>query len=572
MQILLIDDDTIDRLAVKRVLRDSNLTITCIDEAHTADEGFEKAIAKPYDLIILDYQLPPSNGIDVLVGLKESQGFSTSVVMLSHSNDEELALKCIEAGAQDFIMKGEISATRLRRAIIIAQERHALALQIQENHSQLKKLAEIDPLTGLNNRYFFDEQLKTMLNISSRTGNALALILIDLDKFKGINDRFGHVVGDCVLQQFSQRLKSSTRDSDLLFRIGGDEFAVIANNLGSEEKVVQLVQRILAAFEQPMVIDTQSIGVSVSIGIASCPECALESIELRKCADIALYRAKDRGRGQAQYYSKTFHALMEYRLRIERELKHAVAKGEFELHYQPQFNQSMELVGAEALIRWYHPKLGLLYPEAFIAIAEERGLIIPIGDWVIENAIRQLSVWKKHGYAGGSLTVAVNISPIQLADHHFSSRVQSMLKRYGVAAKSIEFEIVERCLISEGVAASTLNALGDLGIRVAIDDFGTGFSAISRLKDYPIDIVKIDKSFLKSIELGESQRLFRAICAFADSLGYETVVEGVETIEQHQICQSMQVTRVQGFKYSKPLTAAAFETQFTSLSQKLRIQ
>ncbi|MFH0236350.1 diguanylate cyclase domain-containing protein, partial [Vibrio diabolicus] len=415
MKVLIIDDDTIDRLAIKKTLRSTDLPISIIEEAQTAHEGLDKALKQSFDVILLDYQLPPSTGMEVLIALKSNSDFSTSIVMLSHSNDEELALKCIEMGAQDFVMKNEISSIRLRRAIIIATERYFLEQKVLETHTQLKQLAETDTLTGVFNRHFFDERLKKFLLMASRSQTPLALLLIDVDRFKGINDQYGHVTGDHVLQEVAQRLQCNTRDSDSLFRIGGDEFAVIATNLASEEQVDLIVRRILSAFESNFNIDQQCIEVSISIGVASYPECASNSLELRKCSDIALYRAKEKGRKQAQYYSKTFHDTVDQRLRIESNLKQAIQKEEFELHYQPQFDKSMRLVGAEALIRWYHPDLGFVPPDVFIPIAEESGLIENIGEWVIETAIRQMSIWRTACFFPESFTLAVNLSPKQLS-------------------------------------------------------------------------------------------------------------------------------------------------------------
>ncbi|MBS9998981.1 EAL domain-containing protein [Vibrio alginolyticus] len=562
MKVLIIDDDTIDRLAIKKTLRSTDLPISIIEEAQTAHEGLDKALKQSFDMILLDYQLPPSTGMEVLIALKSNSDFSTSIVMLSHSNDEELALKCIEMGAQDFVMKNEISSIRLRRAIIIATERYFLEQKVLETHTQLKQLAETDTLTGVFNRHFFDERLKKFLLMASRSQAPLALLLIDVDRFKDINDQYGHVTGDHVLQEVAQRLQSNTRDSDSLFRIGGDEFAVIATNFTSEGQVDLIVRRILSAFESNFNIDQQCIEVSISIGVASYPECASNSLELRKCSDIALYRAKEKGRKQAQYYSKAFHDTVDQRLRIESNLKQAIQKEEFELHYQPQFDKSMRLVGAEALIRWYHPDLGFVPPDVFIPIAEESGLIENIGEWVIETAIRQMSIWRTACFFPESFTLAVNLSPKQLSAPQLVERVAAFLHLYGVGASHIEFEITENCLLPKGNASKTLNELSRLGIQIAIDDFGTGYSSLSHLKYFPIDIIKIDRSFLKDIEVHTSRQLFEAICAFARSLNYEIIAEGIETPEQHRACNSMNVSRVQGFKYSKPLTVESFEKRY----------
>lgn len=563
MKILLIDDDTVDRIAIARTLKNTDLPISVIEEAQTADEGLIRALEQAFDIILLDYQLPPTTGLELLIALRANANFATSIVMLSHSNDEELALKCIEAGAQDFVMKSEISAMRLRRAVLIATERYYLEQKILETHSQLKQLAEYDTLTSLNNRHFFDERLKKLLFMASRVRKPLALLLIDVDRFKEINDQYGHIAGDIVLQEVSMRLQASTRESDSLFRIGGDEFAVIASYLESERDVYTLVQRILSTFEKAITIDNHDIDFSVSIGIAIYPECGSNSLELRKNADIALYRAKDKGRNQAQYYSKKIHASIDQRLRIENGLKSAIQRNELELHYQPQFNLSMKLVGAEALLRWYSPKLGSIPPDVFIPIAEASGLIIDIGYWVIETAIKQLSKWNKSYLLDENFKLAINISPKQLSEEKISTEIKQLLQFYGVKPSNIEIEITESNLITKGTKASrSLTELSQVGVKVAVDDFGTGYSSISHLKYFPIDIIKIDRTFIKDIEVKSSRQLFKAICAFASSLDYEIVAEGIETPAQHRACSDAGVSRVQGYKYSKPVAVESFEKQF----------
>ncbi|AIW17779.1 EAL domain-containing protein [Vibrio coralliilyticus] len=567
MKVLLIDDDTIDRLAIVRTLQNTDLPISVIEEVQTADEGLVKALEQSFDIILLDYQLPPTTGLELLITLRAQTNFATSIVMLSHSNDEDLALRCIEAGAQDFVMKNEISAMRLRRSVLIATERYFLERKIIETHTQLKQLAEFDTLTGLNNRHFFDERFKKLLFMASRVRKPLALLLIDVDRFKEINDQYGHVTGDRVLQEVSIRLQSSTRESDSLFRIGGDEFAVIASHLERENDVYTLVQRILSAFESDIAVDNYKIDFSVSIGAAIYPECGSNSLELRKNADIALYRAKDKGRNQAQYYSKKIHASIDQRLRIENGLKTAIQRNELELHYQPQFNLSMQLVGAEALLRWHSPKLGSVSPDVFIPIAETSGLIIDIGYWVIETAIKQVAMWDKSQLLDESFRLAINVSPKQLSEEKVSTEIKQLLECYSIKPSSIELEITESNLITNGTKAlKSLTELSQVGVKIAIDDFGTGYSSISHLKYFPIDIIKIDRAFIKDIEVKSSLQLFRAICAFASSLDYETVAEGIETPAQHKACSDAKVSRVQGYKYSKPITVESFEKQYLTLA------
>ncbi|MEH0740447.1 EAL domain-containing protein [Vibrio cholerae] len=563
MKILIIDDDTIDRIAAIRTLRDTDLPIQVIDEATTAHEGLKMALANKYDVILLDYQLPPSNGIEVLMQLRSVSDFSTSIVMLSHSNDEELALSCIEVGAQDFIMKKEITASRLRRAIVIATERYYLEQQIQAKHTELKRMAEEDSLTGLSNRYFFDETLKKALLIASRSKKPLMLLLIDLDKFKDINDSLGHVVGDAVLRHVAQRLSHCSRKSDYLCRIGGDEFAIIIQNLEMKNHVHLLVQRLLKAFEEPIIVDSHSIDMTISIGIASAPECATNSVDLTKCADIALYRAKDQGRNQAQYYSKAFHNLIEKRIRIENDLKRAIQNDEFELYFQPQFDRNANLVGAEALLRWNHKKLGIVSPTDFIPIAEESHLMIEIGHWVFRAAFDQLKIWKEQFERfSASFVVAINVSPKQLTELSLKTQLEEYLSFYEVSPSQVELEITENCLVAEGASTEMLQQLSGLGFKIAVDDFGTGYSSLSHLKEYPIDIIKIDKSFMANVEEKSAQQLFTAICLFATSLEYDTVAEGIETEFQSSLCQGVGVARHQGYFYSQPLPVEEFEKKY----------
>ncbi|KGY09979.1 GGDEF domain-containing response regulator [Vibrio sinaloensis] len=573
MKILIIDDDTIDRLAIIRTLKNTDLPISVIEEAQTADEGLVKALDQSFDIILLDYQLPPTTGLELLIALKSNPSFASSIVILSHSNDEDLALKCIEAGAQDFVMKNEVSALRLRRAVLIATERYFLEQKIVETHTQLKQLAEFDTLTSLSNRHFFDERLKKLLFMASRVRKPLALLLIDVDRFKEINDQYGHVIGDLVLQEVSTRLQASTRESDSLFRIGGDEFAVIASYLECEEDVYTLVQRILSTFENDVTIDSHEIGFSISIGISIYPECGSNALELRKNADIALYRAKEKGRNQAQYYSKKIHASIDQRLRIENSLKSAIQRNELELHYQPQFDLSMNLVGAEALLRWTSPKLGIVAPDVFIPIAESSGLILSIGHWVLERAIQQIAKWNKSHLLDEDFKLAINISPKQLSDESIATDIKQLLQFYSVKPSSIELEITESNLITKGTKATcSLKDLSNVGVKIAIDDFGTGYSSISHLKYFPINIIKIDRTFIKDIELKPSRQLFRAICAFATSLDYEIVAEGVETPSQHRACYDMQVSRVQGYKYSKPITVESFENKYLTPARELNFK
>ncbi|SJN53681.1 Cyclic di-GMP phosphodiesterase Gmr [Vibrio ruber DSM 16370] len=561
MDILIIDDDAVDRMSAIRTLRQSELSLDKIDQADTATDGIRCAAENGYDIILLDYQIPPSNGIEILREIRGGNDYSTAIVMLSHSNDENLALSCIEAGAQDFVMKSEITASRLKRAILISQERHSLEQQVRESHERLRYIAERDSLTGLRNRYFFDEALRDAITKNSRSGEQLVLMLLDLDNFKKINDVLGHQAGDSLLQEIARRLENPIRKSDKLCRLGGDEFAILVYDLPQLEHVRLLADRILKSLEKPMIIQGQTVAVTASIGVATYPLCATDATGLMKCADVAMYRAKELGRNRVQYYSHDFHQKMVSRMQLEFDLKQAIQGDQLILFFQPQLDtHSEQLVGVEALIRWQHHDLGIIQPDEFIPIAEESDLIIDIGRWVIQAACRQFSQWVDA--AQGThihFSIAVNLSARQLKDHALSEFLQNCLKQYNIPADLVELELTESHLENSLSAIEMLNSLSDTGVKLSLDDFGTGYSSLSHLSQFPFSILKIDKSFVQSSDDEKQRTLLRAICAFAHSLGYETVAEGIETEAQKSFCQSLNVNRLQGYLFSQPIPAQAFE-------------
>lgn len=561
MDILLIDDDAVDRISTIRTLKASDLPLGNIDQAQTAKDGIRMASLHNYGVVLLDYQIPPYTGIEILREIRGGNDYSTAIVMVSHSNDEDLALSCIEAGAQDFVMKSELSATRLKRAILIASERHDLEMQVRDSHDRLRHLAERDSLTGLRNRYFFDEALKDAVSKATRSKQQLALILLDIDKFKNINDTLGHQAGDYFLQQTARRLEKPVRESDKLCRLGGDEFAILVFDLVHPTQIRLLANRICDALATPIEIQGESHDITASIGIATYPDCATDAVGLMKCADVAMYRAKELGRNQVQYYSREFHEQMQSRVRLENELKQALADNQLTLFYQPQIDaQSGKMSSVEALIRWRHETRGLLAPITFIPIAEESNLIIEIGRWVIKTACQQLHDWKKRlSLQDITFSIAINLSAQQLKDSGLSVFIENCLREYDIPPSDIELELTEGSLENSIEAIDVLQRLEGLGVKLALDDFGTGYSSLSHLKEYPFSVLKIDKSFVQGIHDNKQASLLNAICSFAQSLGYETVAEGVETEEQKAFCHKLNVTRFQGFLFSKPISAQELE-------------
>ncbi|KKJ78023.1 diguanylate cyclase [Kiloniella litopenaei] len=562
MNLLLIDDDNIDRENSIRALDRSGYPLN-ITEAASAEEGLKYHKDKSFDIILLDYKLPTMTGLDLLRALNESSHANIAVVMLSNMEDEDLAIKCIEAGAQDFIVKNEVTAARLIRAIRHAKERYKIEQELRESQKELQFLAEKDPLTGLSNRYVFETSLDAAIPYAKRHCRGLALLMLDLDNFKNINDTLGHSIGDKLLVEAAKRLSALVREGDILCRIGGDEFAILVHNIDNPLLLEHLTRRILAALTEPFVIDDAELIITTSIGVANYPDCATDAAQLFKCADVAMYRSKEMGKNQTHFYSKKIHDAIHRKVELERELHNAVAHNEFVVYYQPQYDCiSEEVIGAEALVRWQHPEKGLIGPFEFIPIAEEIGLIDKIGQCVLETACAQLGKWNKiYSLSDGNFSVAVNLSPLQLSLHGFVKNVQDALAAHNVSPRQLEFEVTESTLIKgTDASAQVLLGLSNLGIPLALDDFGTGHSSLSQLQKYPFQILKIDRSFVQSIEDNPQDILFlEAINAFSKTLGILTVVEGVETTAQKEWCQKLAFDRIQGFYFAKPMPVDEFE-------------
>lgn len=564
IKLLMIDDDEVDRLSILRLLQGSNLSIDEVFQAETPEQGLALTHKTHFDIILLDYHLPGGNGIEVLRSIRKTHDESTAVVMLSNNSDDQLALQCIEAGAQDFLLKNEVSISRLQRAILLSTERYNLEQQLKRSHEQLRILAEQDSLTGLSNRYFFDESLSHLIPQAQRAGTNIGLLMLDLDNFKNINDTLGHDAGDEFLKIVAKRLKKATRTGDHICRLGGDEFAVVVHNLESLDPLRNLTGRIFEELSRPALLKGKELTITASIGVATFPDCADNAIDLMKCADVAMYRAKNSGRNQTQYYSKVFHDEVERRIKLESDLKQALSNNELELYYQPQINSlNDQLSGVETLIRWNHPDAGLIMPDQFISIAEESGLIDDIGKWVIEDACRQFSLWLSNAnFSNITLSIAANLSALQLRDSELVSFLKGCMSRYGISPDKLELELTENNLETSLEAIDVLRDLASTGVKLALDDFGTGYSSLSHLHEYPFTVLKIDKTFVQRSDKLDNRGFLEAVSAFAHSLGYETVAEGVETEEQQQICKELGIERLQGYYFSRPVPVHEFEMKW----------
>jgi diguanylate cyclase (GGDEF)-like protein len=424
----------------------------------------------------------------------------------------------------------------------------------RQTEEKLRIVATHDPLTALPNRTLLHERLSHALAKAQRHGRQLAVLLVDLDRFKHVNDTLGHEAGDTLLQVAARRFYDCLRETDTMARQGGDEFVVLMDELSDREPITRVSQRILDAMVQPFVIDGHEIHITASVGISVYPD---DGRTLLRNADIALYRAKEKGRNNYQFYSAQIDNYSRERLALESGLRRALERGELTLHYQPKVDLAAgHICGMEALLRWQHPQMGLVAPGRFIPIAEESGLIRPIGAWVLKTACMQNRAWQRQGVR--RFPVAVNLSPRQFAEESLLDDIKSALAESGLTASDLELEITESMVMNDPEqAVSILRRLKELGIRVAIDDFGTGYSSLAYLKRFPIDSVKVDRSFVEDIpEDVNSMAIAQAVIAMAHSLRLKVVAEGVESEAQLSFLRGEGCDEIQGHYFSEARAAS----------------
>ena len=423
----------------------------------------------------------------------------------------------------------------------------------KQAEARIQFLAHHDILTHLPNRAMLLERLQIMLNVAKRQGTQVGVLFIDLDNFKTINDSLGHYAGDQLLKRLAQRLQACLRSVDLVGRLGGDEFLVIISGLERTEDVIPIAEKIAECISEPFALEGQTLGVSGSIGISMYPQDGESTDTLIRNADAAMYLAKERGRSNFQFFMPSLTKSAANSLLIESGIRKAIKNVEFVLHYQPEVVSQTGVISAvEALIRWKHPDLGLLGPDKFISFAEHRGLIMPIGRWVINEAIRQCKEWLD---AGLRIPIAINISAVQFKQKDLVELIAANLKSHDLPGELLELELTESLFLEDVTAMTkTLSRLKDLGVTLAVDDFGTGYSSLAYLKRYPIDKIKIDRSFISDIpHNADDVAITTAIINLADSLGLQVVAEGVETQVQADFLERHHCDYIQGYLVSYPL-------------------
>ena len=425
--------------------------------------------------------------------------------------------------------------------------------------SEIQQLINYDTLTGLPNRNLLHDRLKLSIAQAIRDQHLVGILVLDLDRFKGINDTLGHPAGDQLLITISKRLRACVRDSDTLARLGGDEFVIILNNVGSEEGITAVSKKILAIVSEPIYVDGHEIYITGSIGIAVYPMNGEDGQTLLKHADLAMYQAKELDRNNFQFFSREMNIKVLERMMLENSMRKALEREEFSLVYQPQVDaRSGRIVGMEALLRWDHPDLGLLVPDRFIYLAEETGFIIPIGEWVLRTACRQNKAWQDMGLP--PVRMAVNLSGKQFDQQNLDEAIAAILMETGLEPKWLELEITESAVMKNAdLSIGMLRKLKDMGITFAIDDFGTGYSSLSYLKHFPISRLKIDRSFVRDITTNpDDAAIAEIIIAMAQTLKLDVIAEGVETRAQMEFLSFNNCVEQQGYLFSRPVPDEEF--------------
>ena len=552
IRVHIVDDDPVDFVILDELLLDSARYRFELCHLSSIEEARQELLAPECDVFLVDYFLGRGTACDLLLEARKLH-CTVPIVVLTGTNSSQIDDEVLELGAADFLPKEEMNLPLLERTI-------GHAIRHKRAELELERMVKRDPLTGLGNRLLFEEILESSLARCKRSGTCLAVLFMDLDRFKEINDSLGHPTGDLLLLLVSDRLRSVIREADFIARIGGDEFTILIEELHSPYDAMAVAQKIVSAVSHPSPVGGHELNVSASIGLAMYPENGDTPVKLMQKADLALYEAKRSGLNKVQCFTANLQTQLEKHLYIEKGLRQALENDQFDLYLQPQWTlEGQAVVGFEALLRWRYGADGLVSPVEFIPVAEKTGLIVPIGEWVMARACRYLREWQLSGI--NNCRIAINVSPLQLKAGRFVDALEAIAEAEGVSVGLLEVEITEESLLDgieeNGRVATELSRLRGLGVKIAIDDFGTGYSSLRYLRQFPADVVKIDKSFVSS----DSEELFepaicKAIVTMSDSLSMEVIAEGIETQAQRIELQQLGCSLGQGFLVSPPL---AFE-------------
>ncbi len=557
MKILVADDSRTTLALITESLKKMGHIVIPVNDGFKAIEAYK---TQNPDLIILDVIMEGMDGFECAKRIrsidKENEDW-IPVIFLSGAVDDENIAKGIDAGGDDYLTK-PFSELTLASKIKAMQRISDMRKKLYKTTQQLKILSSTDPLTGLNNRLKFENTLRIKTTEARNNNKAIALLFLDLDNFKTINDTLGHQMGDLLLQQVADRLKSCLKSKDYIARLGGDEFAIILEDLQNMKMVNEIAQKMIYIIDQPYKLENDQVTVGASIGIAyylpKSDETITESESLLMNADIAMYHAKEVGRNNYQFYTKELHAKHHEQVDLKNSLKHAVKKNELFIKYQPVFDlNTKKIQRIEALVHWLHPKLGIIPAAVFVPMAEELGLIDEIEKNVIEQVCREASKWLSAGLT--HFKISINISPRELLKKEFPINILKILEETHIPASCIEFEITETSVLTYcELSQEIINKIHEIGIGIVLDDFGTGFSSITHLKKLPINGVKIDKVFINDALLdSNSKMIVKSIISFCKNLQIDAIAEGIETEDQLKLLIQLGCPQGQGYLLSNIL-------------------
>ena len=561
LEVVLIEDNAAEATLVAESIEQSALqrfSVVGFSRLWAAMDHLDRAGA---DCVLLDLSLPDAVGLEG-VRVLLSAFPDLPVVVLTGHDDTSLALEAVSAGADDYLVKRHAEGEAIVRALRYAIER-------SRTRSELVHQALHDVLTGLPNRALFVDRLEQALARSERTDGLVAVIFLDLDRFKTINDSLGHEAGDRVLVEVAARLHDVVRPSDTLARFGGDEYTVLCEPTSAYQGLA-IADRLAVALSRPIESGGHEVFLTASVGIAFGRH-GDHPADLIRDADSAMYKAKERGPGEVETFDVEMRARSLRRLEIEHDLHRAVERDELRLYWQPIVELATgDIVAAEALLRWQHPERGLVMPDEFIPAATETGLIVPIGQWVVESACDQLKLWRQAGLTEPGFVGSVNASAREIETGQLAESVRGALARSGVPASELCLEVTERYLMKEaGAALDVVNALHDLGGQLALDDFGTGHSSLLVLKRLPIQTVKVDRAFVQGLDDDDQDAaIVEAVASLAHALGLRAVAEGIETETQRRKSYELGCDLGQGFLFARPQPAA----EMTALLRQGRAQ
>jgi diguanylate cyclase len=557
VRILLVEDDEDDSILTQACIDEMPGLVCQVDWVSTMNQATERLAHGAYDIALLDFHLGAHTGIDVL---RAVEGCPTPCILLTGRNDFSTDLEGMAAGAYDYLIKSELTGVTLGRTVRYALGHASQLRKLETAQQRLHHEARHDPLTGLANRTVVIDRCAALLAERGTSVGSAALLFLDLDDFKAVNDTRGHLAGDSILTAVSKRLLSVTTSDMLVTRLGGDEFSVLVNNATPEE-INQLARRLIESMNQPFQLDDVIIRIGASIGVAYDGPNTTSATDLMRDADVALYEAKRAGRNRYRTFVEPMGQSVVERVTLEQGLRSAIANNEISTVFQPLFDpEQLRFRGFEALVRWNHAVLGPIAPNTFIAVAESIGVINEIGLFVLDQSIAALTRWRGMYDDSADWVMSVNLSAKQLEDPRIVQRISEVLHRYNCPPSRLQLELTESVMVRRtDRVLERLAALVELGVGLAMDDFGTGFSSFSYLHDLPLHTIKIDRSFVARITEPRGAAVVRAIVAMAKSLGLRTVAEGIETIEQLEAVRVTGCELAQGRIISMPLGVAELE-------------